>query len=85
MLKDDNEQLAQQFERERQLRRSADQQLLENEDANEQMSREIQNKTELLESETRHLELKCKNFKDQSKSPFTNRFESFKIENLVKG
>lgn len=65
MLKDDNEQLAQQFERERQLRRSADQQLLENEDLNEQMSREIQNKTELLESETRHLELKCKNFKDQ--------------------
>ena len=66
MLKDDNDKLAQQFERERQQRRSAEQQLLENEDTNEMMSREIQNKTEQLESETRHLELKCKNFKDQS-------------------
>ena len=66
MLKDDNEQLATQFERERQLRRTAEQQLLEAEDHHETAARELRSKTEGIETSARHLELKCKNYSDQS-------------------
>nr|XP_026696466.1 C-Jun-amino-terminal kinase-interacting protein 4 [Ciona intestinalis] len=65
MLKDDNEQLATQYERERQLRRHAEQQLMESEDVNEAATREIRAKADALETATRHLELKCKNYTDQ--------------------
>ena len=67
MLRDDNEQLATQFERERQLRRTAEQQLMESEDHNEAAARELRSKAEALETNSRHLELKCKNYTDQSK------------------
>jgi len=67
MLKDDNEQLATQFERERQLRRTAEQQLLETEDQHEAAARELRSKTEGIETNSRHLELKCKNYSDQSR------------------
>ena len=66
MLKDDNEQLATQFERERQLRRTAEQQLLETEDHHEAAARELRSNTEAMETTARHLELKCKNYSDQS-------------------
>ena len=67
MLRDDNEQLATQFERERQLRRTAEQQLMASEDHNEATARELRSKAEGLETTARHLELKCKNYTDQSK------------------
>nr|CAB3266510.1 C-Jun-amino-terminal kinase-interacting protein 4 [Phallusia mammillata] len=65
MLKDDNEQLATQYERERQLRRSAEQRLMETEDVNETATRDIRDRADALETATRHLELKCKNYTDQ--------------------
>uniref|UniRef100_H2ZKU0 RH1 domain-containing protein n=1 Tax=Ciona savignyi TaxID=51511 RepID=H2ZKU0_CIOSA len=65
LLKDDNEQLATQYERERQLRRQAEQQLMESEDINEAATREVRAKADTLETATRLLELKCKNYTDQ--------------------
>lgn len=65
MLRDDNEQLATQYERERQLRRNAEQRLMETEDINEAATRDIRDRAEVLETATRHLELKCKNYTDQ--------------------
>ena len=72
MLRDDNEQLATQFERERQLRRTAEQQLLESEDQHEASARELRSKSENLETTTRHLQLKCKNYTDQSEFHHSN-------------
>jgi len=68
MLKDDNEQLATQYERERQLRRMAEQRLIETEDVNETVAKEIRDKATTLESTTHMLELKCKNYSDQGES-----------------
>lgn len=66
MLRDDNEQLATQFDRERQLRRTTEQQLMVSEDHNETTTRELRSKADSLDTTTRHLELKCKNYTDQS-------------------
>ncbi|XP_076803884.1 C-Jun-amino-terminal kinase-interacting protein 4-like isoform X2 [Clavelina lepadiformis] len=65
MLKDDNEQLVTQYDRERQLRRTSEQRLLEYEDQHEVANREIRSRADGLETAARHLELKCKNYSDQ--------------------
>lgn len=64
-MKDDKEQLKTQFERERQLRRLAEQRLMESEDTSELVSRELRQKAEVLEGSTRQLEMRCKNHADQ--------------------
>ncbi|XP_019647508.1 PREDICTED: C-Jun-amino-terminal kinase-interacting protein 4-like isoform X11 [Branchiostoma belcheri] len=65
LLRDDNEQLITQYEREKQLRKHAEQKALEMEDVHELQRRDLQNRTETLEMQTRQLELKCKNYSDQ--------------------
>ncbi|PAV83252.1 hypothetical protein WR25_19805 [Diploscapter pachys] len=66
MLKEDNEQLATQYEREKQLRKQADQKYLEVEDNLMGEKRELENKIESLESIMRMLELKAKNATDHA-------------------
>lgn len=64
LLRDDNEQLLTQYEREKQLRKVADQKYLEMEDSVEGEKKELQEKIESLESIVRMLELKAKNSSD---------------------
>ncbi|KAK3921239.1 C-Jun-amino-terminal kinase-interacting protein 3 [Frankliniella fusca] len=64
LLREDNEQLVTQYEREKQLRKSAEQKLIESEDATEDERKELQGKIESLESIVRMLELKGKNASD---------------------
>ncbi|VDK20742.1 unnamed protein product [Anisakis simplex] len=64
MLKEDNEQLMTQYEREKQLRRAQDQKCLEIEDSSVEQIHELESKIESLESIMRMLELKAKNASD---------------------
>ncbi|CAI9734623.1 C-Jun-amino-terminal kinase-interacting protein 4-like isoform X8 [Octopus vulgaris] len=64
LLRDDNEQLLTQYEREKQLRKAAEQKFFEVEDAIEGEKKELQDKVESLESIVRMLELKAKNSAD---------------------
>ncbi|XP_076178872.1 JNK-interacting protein syd isoform X2 [Ptiloglossa arizonensis] len=64
LLREDNEQLVTQYEREKQLRKTSDQKLLELEDAAEDERKELLSKIESLESIVRMLELKTKNSHD---------------------
>ena len=64
LLRDDNEQLLTQYEREKQLRKVAEQKYLEVEDSVEGEKKELQEKTESLESIVRMIELKAKNSAD---------------------
>ncbi|XP_025413957.1 JNK-interacting protein 3 isoform X3 [Sipha flava] len=64
LLREDNEQLVTQYEREKQLRKSAEQKLLEMEDYIEDEKKDYQSKIESLESIVRMLELKAKNASD---------------------
>uniref|UniRef100_T1IY26 C-Jun-amino-terminal kinase-interacting protein 4 n=1 Tax=Strigamia maritima TaxID=126957 RepID=T1IY26_STRMM len=64
LQRDDNEQLMTQYEREKQLRKAAEQKCLEMEDAIEEETKEFQSKIESLESIVRMLELKSKNSTD---------------------
>ncbi|XP_056011904.1 C-Jun-amino-terminal kinase-interacting protein 4-like isoform X22 [Ostrea edulis] len=64
LLRDDNEQLLTQYEREKQLRKGAEQKYLEMEDAVEGEKKSMQDKVESLESVVRMLELKVKNSSD---------------------
>ncbi|KAK7485929.1 hypothetical protein BaRGS_00022795, partial [Batillaria attramentaria] len=64
LLREDNEQLLTQYEREKQLRKAADQKYLEMEDAVEGEKKDLQDKVESLESIVRMLELKAKNAAD---------------------
>ncbi|XP_065226364.1 JNK-interacting protein 3 isoform X2 [Planococcus citri] len=64
LLREDNEQLVTQYEREKQLRKSADQKLLQIEDALEDERKDLSEKVESLESIVRMLELKAKNSSD---------------------
>lgn len=64
LLREDNEQLVTQYEREKQLRKTAEQKCLEVEDAVEEEYKELQGKVESLESIVRMLELKAKNSSD---------------------
>ncbi|KAM3716007.1 JNK-interacting protein [Dirofilaria immitis] len=66
MLKEDNEQLMTQYEREKQLRRAQDQKCLEIEDSMMEQNRELESKIESLESIMRMLELKAKNASDHA-------------------
>ncbi|MFH4974082.1 hypothetical protein AB6A40_000791 [Gnathostoma spinigerum] len=66
MLKEDNEQLVTQYEREKQLRRAQDQKCIEIEDALVEQNRELESKIESLESIMRMLELKAKNASDHA-------------------
>ncbi|XP_015671190.1 C-Jun-amino-terminal kinase-interacting protein 4 isoform X2 [Protobothrops mucrosquamatus] len=65
LLRDDNEQLLTQYEREKALRKQAEEKFIEFEDSQEQEKKEIQIRVEALESQTRQLELKAKNYADQ--------------------
>uniref|UniRef100_A0A0A9WLN6 JNK-interacting protein 3 n=1 Tax=Lygus hesperus TaxID=30085 RepID=A0A0A9WLN6_LYGHE len=64
LLREDNEQLVTQYEREKQLRKASDQKLLEVEDLIEFERKEKNGKIESLESIVRMLELKAKNSSD---------------------
>ncbi|XP_049784106.1 C-Jun-amino-terminal kinase-interacting protein 4 isoform X5 [Schistocerca cancellata] len=64
LLREDNEQLVTQYEREKQLRKSSEQKLLELEDAGEDERKDLHSKIESLESIVRMLELKAKNSSD---------------------
>ncbi|CAG9532669.1 unnamed protein product [Cercopithifilaria johnstoni] len=66
MLKEDNEQLMTQYEREKQLRRAQDQKCLEIEDSLMEQNRELESKIESLESIMRMLELKARNASDHA-------------------
>ncbi|XP_075229988.1 JNK-interacting protein syd isoform X4 [Lycorma delicatula] len=64
LLREDNEQLVTQYEREKQLRKTSEQKLLEVEDAVEDERKDLSSKIESLESIVRMLELKAKNSSD---------------------
>ncbi|XP_033224352.1 JNK-interacting protein 3 isoform X3 [Belonocnema kinseyi] len=64
LLREDNEQLVTQYEREKQLRKTSDQKLLELEDVAEDERKELVSKIDSLESIVRMLELKTKNSHD---------------------
>ncbi|XP_072416184.1 C-Jun-amino-terminal kinase-interacting protein 3 isoform X12 [Chiloscyllium punctatum] len=65
LLREDNEQLLTQYEREKSLRKQAEEKFIEFEDALEQEKKELQTHVESLELQTRQLELKSKNYADQ--------------------
>ncbi|XP_066599053.1 JNK-interacting protein 3 isoform X2 [Prorops nasuta] len=64
LLREDNEQLVTQYEREKQLRKTSDQKLLELEDVAEAERKALLSKIDSLESIVRKLELKTKNSQD---------------------
>ncbi|XP_073916585.1 C-Jun-amino-terminal kinase-interacting protein 3 isoform X11 [Castor canadensis] len=65
LLREDNEQLLTQYEREKALRKQAEEKFIEFEDALEQEKKELQMQVEHYEFLTRQLELKAKNYADQ--------------------
>ncbi|XP_069050544.1 C-Jun-amino-terminal kinase-interacting protein 4 isoform X2 [Lepisosteus oculatus] len=65
LLKEDNEQLITQYEREKALRKHAEEKFIEFEDSQEQEKKDLQGRVETLESQSRQLELKAKNYADQ--------------------
>ncbi|XP_071976384.1 C-Jun-amino-terminal kinase-interacting protein 3 isoform X16 [Engystomops pustulosus] len=65
LLKEDNEQLLTQYEREKALRKQAEEKFIEFEDALEQEKKDLQYQVETLEFQSRQLELKTKNYADQ--------------------
>uniref|UniRef100_A0A8C2AY39 Sperm associated antigen 9 n=1 Tax=Cyprinus carpio TaxID=7962 RepID=A0A8C2AY39_CYPCA len=65
LLKEDNEQLVTQYEREKALRKSAEERYIEYEDSQEQDKKDLQNRVQMLEAQTRQMELKTKNYADQ--------------------
>ncbi|XP_010817426.1 C-Jun-amino-terminal kinase-interacting protein 3 isoform X20 [Bos taurus] len=65
LLREDNEQLLTQYEREKSLRKQAEEKFIEFEDALEQEKKELQIQVEHYEFQTRQLELKAKNYADQ--------------------
>ncbi|RXN31285.1 C-Jun-amino-terminal kinase-interacting 4-like protein [Labeo rohita] len=65
LLKEDNEQLITQYEREKALRKSAEERYIEYEDSQEQDKKDLQTRVQMLEAQTRQMELKTKNYADQ--------------------
>ncbi|XP_040829505.1 C-Jun-amino-terminal kinase-interacting protein 3 isoform X1 [Ochotona curzoniae] len=65
LLREDNEQLLTQYEREKALRKQAEEKFIEFEDALEQDKKELRAQVEHYELQTRQLELKAKNYADQ--------------------
>lgn len=78
LLREDNEQLVTQYEREKQLRKTSEQKLLEIEDGMEEERKQYQAKVESLESIVRMFELKNRNATDHA-----NRMED-KADELKK-
>ncbi|XP_069037212.1 C-Jun-amino-terminal kinase-interacting protein 3 isoform X15 [Lepisosteus oculatus] len=65
LLKEDNEQLLTQYEREKALRKQAEEKFIEFEDALEAEKKELQAQVEMLELQGKQMELKTKNYSDQ--------------------
>uniref|UniRef100_A0A3Q1IUU5 Uncharacterized protein n=1 Tax=Anabas testudineus TaxID=64144 RepID=A0A3Q1IUU5_ANATE len=65
LLKEDNEQLVTQYEREKALRKHAEERYITLEDSQEGEKKDLQGRVVMLESHTRQLELKTKNYADQ--------------------
>ncbi|XP_058508935.1 C-Jun-amino-terminal kinase-interacting protein 3 isoform X13 [Solea solea] len=65
LLKEDNEQLITQYEREKALRKQAEEKFIEFEDALEAEKKDLQTQVEFLELQGKQLELKTKNYSDQ--------------------
>ncbi|XP_029944509.1 C-Jun-amino-terminal kinase-interacting protein 3 isoform X7 [Salarias fasciatus] len=65
LLKEDNEQLITQYEREKALRKQAEEKFIEFEDALEAEKKDLQVQVEFLELQSKQLELKSKNYSDQ--------------------
>uniref|UniRef100_A0A674B7L6 Mitogen-activated protein kinase 8 interacting protein 3 n=1 Tax=Salmo trutta TaxID=8032 RepID=A0A674B7L6_SALTR len=65
LLKEDNEQLITQYEREKALRKQAEEKFIEFEDALEGEKKDLQTHVECLELQGKQLELKTKNYSDQ--------------------
>uniref|UniRef100_A0A671VQW8 C-Jun-amino-terminal kinase-interacting protein 3 n=1 Tax=Sparus aurata TaxID=8175 RepID=A0A671VQW8_SPAAU len=65
LLKEDNEQLITQYEREKALRKQAEEKFIEFEDALEAEKKDLQVQVEFLELQGKQLELKTKNYSDQ--------------------
>uniref|UniRef100_A0A3Q1HID0 C-Jun-amino-terminal kinase-interacting protein 3 n=1 Tax=Anabas testudineus TaxID=64144 RepID=A0A3Q1HID0_ANATE len=72
LLKEDNEQLITQYEREKALRKQAEEKFIEFEDALEAEKKELQMQVEFLELQGKQLELKTKNYSDQSEWTHTD-------------
>ena len=64
MLKEENEQLLNQYERERQMRKNQDQKCLEVEESYLEQTRQLEAKVESMTSIVRMVELKAKNASD---------------------
>ncbi|XP_055746356.1 C-Jun-amino-terminal kinase-interacting protein 4-like isoform X3 [Salvelinus fontinalis] len=65
LLKEDNEQLVTQYEREKSLRKSAEERYMVFEDSQETEKKDLQSRLVMLESQTRQMELKTRNYSDQ--------------------
>ncbi|XP_056152874.1 C-Jun-amino-terminal kinase-interacting protein 4 isoform X2 [Lampris incognitus] len=65
LLKEDNEQLVTQYEREKALRKHAEERYIAFEDSQEGEKKELQRRLVMMESHSRQLELKNKNYADQ--------------------
>uniref|UniRef100_A0A6Q2YU81 C-Jun-amino-terminal kinase-interacting protein 4 n=1 Tax=Esox lucius TaxID=8010 RepID=A0A6Q2YU81_ESOLU len=65
LLKEDNEQLVTQYEREKSLRKSAEERYIVFEDSQETEKKDLQNRLVLMESHARQIELKTRNYSDQ--------------------
>ncbi|XP_044034081.1 C-Jun-amino-terminal kinase-interacting protein 4 isoform X5 [Siniperca chuatsi] len=65
LLKEDNEQLVTQYEREKALRKHAEERYIVFEDSQDGEKKDLQCRLVMLESHTRQLELKTKNYADQ--------------------
>ncbi|XP_037134545.1 C-Jun-amino-terminal kinase-interacting protein 4 isoform X3 [Syngnathus acus] len=70
LLKEDNEQLVTQYEREKSLRKHIEERYIANEDSLDGERKDLQSRVVTLESRSRQLELKARNYADQ-----INRFE----------
>uniref|UniRef100_A0A3Q3GIQ7 C-Jun-amino-terminal kinase-interacting protein 4 n=1 Tax=Labrus bergylta TaxID=56723 RepID=A0A3Q3GIQ7_9LABR len=75
LLKEDNEQLVTQYEREKALRKHAEERYIVFEDSQDGEKKDLQCRLVTLESHTRQLELKTKNYADQ-----ISRFEEREAE-----
>nr|XP_046232185.1 C-Jun-amino-terminal kinase-interacting protein 4 isoform X2 [Scatophagus argus] len=75
LLKEDNEQLVTQYEREKALRKHAEERYIAFEDSQDGEKKDLQCRLLMLESHTRQLELKIKNYADQ-----ISRFEEREAE-----
>ncbi|KAJ8250974.1 hypothetical protein GJAV_G00215750 [Gymnothorax javanicus] len=69
LLKEDNEQLITQYEREKALRKQAEEKFIEYEDVLEAEKKDLQTQVENLELQGKQLELKTKNYADQGPKP----------------